>query len=111
VQPEQRVRTLPFALALAKDATIPIQTLEIEQTLAHMTLAALMHPHHTVDACDRTPGPPRVSQEFIHPPLGTLPLRTQALTAHLLKHDQWTETHTGVTLRLLPLVVDVPQAR
>jgi hypothetical protein len=111
VQPEQIVRTLPFALALAKDATIPVQTLEIEQTLAHMTLTALMHPHHTVDAFYRTPGPNRVSQEFIHTPIGTLPLRTQALTQHLLDHDQLTETNTGVTLRLLHLVVDVPQAR
>ena len=49
-------------LALAKDATIPIQALEIEETLAHMTVAALMHPHHTVDAFDRTTGPHRVSQ-------------------------------------------------
>jgi hypothetical protein len=40
MQPEQSVRTLPFALALAKDAAIPIQALEIEETLAHMTMAS-----------------------------------------------------------------------
>jgi hypothetical protein len=44
VQPEQIVRTLPFALALAEDSTMPVQALEIEQTLAHMTMAVLMHP-------------------------------------------------------------------
>jgi len=47
VQPEQIVRTLPFALTLAKDMTIPVQALEIEEALAHMTMATLMHPHHT----------------------------------------------------------------
>ena len=108
MQPEQSVRTLPFALALAKVMTIPVQTLEIEEPLAHMTMATLMHPHHTVDAFDRTTGPHRVSQDLVHTPLGTLPLRTQSLTEHLLDHDQWTETHTSVTLRLLHLVVDVP---
>jgi hypothetical protein len=111
VQPEQIVRTLPFALALAKDTTIPVQALEIEEPLAHMTMAPLMHPHHTVDAFDRTTGPHRVSQELVHTPLGTLPLRTQALTQYLLDHDQLMETNAGVTLRLLHLVVDVPQAR
>ena len=111
MQPEQIVRTLPFALTLAKDMTIPVQALEIEQPLAHVTMAALMHPHHTVDAFYRTPGPHRVSQELVHTPIGTLPLRTQALTQYLLDHDQWMETNAGVTLRLLHLVVDVPQAR
>ena len=82
------LRSLPFALALAKDATIPIQALEIEETLAHMTVAALMHPHHTVDAFDRTTGPHRVSQEFVHTPIGTLPLRTPSLTQHVFDHDQ-----------------------
>jgi hypothetical protein len=69
---------------------MPIQALEIEQTLAHMTMAALMHPHHTVDAFHRTTGPHCVSQEFIYPPLGTLPLRTQSLTQPLLDHAQLT---------------------
>jgi hypothetical protein len=90
VQPEQLVRTLPCALALAKDATIPVQALEIKETLAHMTMAALRHPHHTVDAFHRTPGPHCVSQEFIHTPRGTLPLRTQSLTQHLFDHDPLT---------------------
>src|SRR6266545_2361074 len=76
-----------------------------------MTVAALRHPHPTVDAFSRTPGPHRVSQERIHTPLGTLPLRTPSLTQHLLDRAQLTSTHTGVTLRLLPLVIDVPQAR
>jgi hypothetical protein len=76
-----------------------------------MTRAALMHPHHTVDACDRATGPHRVSQECIHTPLGTLPLRTPALTQHLRKHDQLTATNPGVTLRLWHLVVAGPQAR
>jgi len=76
-----------------------------------MTMAALMHPHHPVDAFDRTPGPHRVSQECIHTPIGPLPLRTQALTQHLFDHDQLTETQAGVTLRLAYLVVHVPQAR
>ena len=111
MQPEQIVRTLPFALALAKDAAMPVQALEIEETLAHMTMATLMHPHHTVDAFDRTTGPHRVSQDLVHTPIGTLPLRTQALTQHLLDHDQLMETNAGVTLCLLHLVVDVPQAR
>jgi len=57
VQSEQIVRTLPFALALTKDTAIPVQTLEIEEALAHMTMATLMHPHHTVDAFDCTTGP------------------------------------------------------
>jgi hypothetical protein len=69
VQPEQIVGTFPFALALAKDATIPVQALQIEETLAHMPMAALMHPHHTVDAFDRTTGPHRVSQDLVHTPL------------------------------------------
>ena len=69
MQPEQIVGTFPFALALAKDATIPVQALQIEETLAHMTMAALMHPHHTVDAFDRTTGPHRVSQDLVHTPL------------------------------------------
>src|SRR5215510_10674543 len=110
MQPEQIVRTLPFALTLAKDATIPVQALEIEESLAHMTLAALMHPHPTVDAFYCTTGPHRVSQEFIHTSIGTLPLRTQALTQHWLAHDQLTSTHAGVPVHLLHLVVDVPQA-
>jgi hypothetical protein len=55
-----------------------------------MTMAALMHPHHTVDAFHRTTGPHRVSQELIHTPIGTLPLRTQSLTQHLFDHDQLT---------------------
>jgi hypothetical protein len=76
-----------------------------------MTMAALMPPHHTVDACHRTPGPHGGSQELIHPPRGTLPLRTQALTQHLLDHDQRTATKTGRTLRLSHLGVDVPQTR
>jgi hypothetical protein len=62
-----------------------------------MTMAALMHLHHTVDAFDHTTGPHRVSQECIHPPLGTLPLWTPSLTQHMLDHDQLTETNTGVT--------------
>ena len=90
MQPEQIVGTLPFALALAKDTTIPVQALEIEEPLTHMTMTALMHPHHTVDAFHRTTGPHRVSQEFIHTPIGTLPLRTQSLTQYLLDHDQLT---------------------
>ena len=65
MQAEQSVRTLPFALALAKDATIPVHALEIEETLAHMTMAALMHPHHTVDAFHRTTGPHCVSQDGV----------------------------------------------
>ena len=110
MQPEQIVRTLPFALPLAQDTTIPVQALEIEEPLAHRTMAALRHAHHTVDACHRTTGPHGVSQECIHPPLGTLPLRTQALTQHLCAHDQWPQTHAGVPLRLSYLVVHVPQA-
>jgi hypothetical protein len=55
-----------------------------------MTMATLMHPYHPVDAFDRTTGPHRVSQACIHTPLGTLPLRTQALTQHLLDHNQLT---------------------
>ena len=90
MQPEQIVRTLPFALTLAKDTTIPVQALEIEETLAHMTMAALMHPHHTINAFYRTTGPHRVPQDLVHAPLDTLPLRTQALTQHLLDHDQLT---------------------
>jgi hypothetical protein len=86
VQPEQIVRTLPLALALAKDATMPVQALEIKEPLAHMTMAPLRHPHHTVDACDRTPGPHCVSQELIHMPIGMWPLRTQSLTQSLLDH-------------------------
>ena len=111
MQLEQIVRTLPFALALATDAAIPVQALEIEETLAHMTMATLMHPHHTIDAFHCTTGPHYVSQELIHTPLGTLPLWTQVLTQHLFDHAQWTETHAGVTLRLSYLVVHVPQAR
>jgi hypothetical protein len=90
---------------------MPVQALEIKETLAHVTMAALMHPHHTVDAFYCTTGPNRVSQEFVHTPIGPLPLRTKARTQHLLDHDQWTETHAGVTLRPWPLVIDVPQAR
>ena len=90
MQPEQSVRTLPFALALAKDPAIPVQALEIEEPLADMAMAPLMHPHHTVDAFYCTTGPHGVSQEFIHTLIGTLPLRTQSLTEHLLDHDQWT---------------------
>jgi hypothetical protein len=99
-----------LALALAEDATMPVQALEIEQTLAHMPMAALRHPHHTVDTFHRTPGPHRVAQEFIHTPIGTLPLRTQSLTEHWLDHDQLTSTNAGVPLCLLQLVIDVPQA-
>ena len=66
MQPEQIVGTFPFALALVQDAAIPVQALQIESTLAHMTMAALMHSHHTVDAFHRTTGPHRVSQELIH---------------------------------------------
>jgi hypothetical protein len=67
-----------------------------------------MPPHHTVDAFYRTTGPPCVAQELIHTPIGTLPLRTHALTQPLLDHNQVTETNAGLTLRLLHLVVDVP---
>ncbi len=76
-----------------------------------MTMATLMHPHHTVDAFSRTTGPHCVSQERIHTPIGTLPLRTPSLTEHLLDHDQLTETNAGVPLCLLHLVVDIPQVR
>ena len=109
--PEQIVGTLPFALARAKDATMPVQALESEEPLAPMTLAPLMPPPHTVDAFDRTTGPHRVSPELVHPPLGTLPLRPQALTPPWLEHDPWTETPAGVPWRLLPLVVNRPPAR
>jgi hypothetical protein len=47
VQPAQIVGTLPFALALVKDAAMPVQALQIEALLAHLTMAALLHPHHT----------------------------------------------------------------
>src|SRR5262245_19763668 len=33
---------------------MPVQALQSEETLAHMTLAALRHPHHPVDAFERT---------------------------------------------------------
>jgi hypothetical protein len=90
VQAEQSVRTLPFALAFTKDAAIPVQALEIEELLAHMTMAALMPPHYTVDPFYCTTGPHRVSQELIPTFIGTRPLRTQALTPHLFDHDQLT---------------------
>ena len=62
-----------------------------------MTVAALMHPYHTVNAFDRTTGPHRVSQERIHMPIGTVPLWTQSLTQHLFDHDQLTSMHADVT--------------
>jgi hypothetical protein len=111
VHPEQIVRTRPCALALAKDATMPVQALESQEPLAHMTLAALRHPPHPVDPCHRTPGPPCVSQECIHPPRGTLPLRTPSLPPPVLAHDQWPYTPAGVPVRLSSLVVHRPQAR
>jgi hypothetical protein len=55
-----------------------------------MTMAALMPPHHPVDAFHRTTGPHCVAQALIHPPIGTLPLRTPSLTQPLLDHDQLT---------------------
>jgi hypothetical protein len=69
---------------------MPVQALEIEEPLAHMTMAALMHPHHTVDAFHRTIRPYRVWQELIHTPIGTLPLQTPSLTQHLLDRHQLT---------------------
>jgi hypothetical protein len=76
-----------------------------------MTMATLMHPHHTVDAFDRPTGPHRVSPDLVHTSRATVPLRTQALTQHLLDPDQVTSTQAGITLGLVPLVVNVPQAR
>jgi hypothetical protein len=111
MQPEQSVRTLPFALALAQAPAIPVQALEIKEPLAPMTMAPLRHPPHTVDAFYRTTGPPCVSQERIHRPIGLLPLRTQSLTQPVLAHHQLTSTNAGLTLRLLQLVVDLPQVR
>ena len=55
-----------LALALAKHSTIPIQPLEIQHPLTHMTMPTLMHPHHTVDPFDRTAGPNRLPQQLIH---------------------------------------------
>jgi hypothetical protein len=74
-----------------------------------MTMAALRHPSHTVDAFSRTTGPHRVAQACLHTPRGTLPLGPQSLTQHWLADDQLTSTPAGVTLSLWHLVVDVPQ--
>jgi hypothetical protein len=111
VHPEQSVGTLPLALALAKDATLPLQALPSEETWAPMPMAALRPPPHPVDAFARPPGPNRVSPALVHTPLGTLPLRPPALTSPWLAPAPWTETNAGVPVSLLPLVVDVPPAR
>jgi hypothetical protein len=111
VQPEQSVRTLPFARTLATDAAMPVLALELEEPLADMTMAALRHAPHTVDACHRTPGPHGVSPECIHTPRGTLPRRTPARTPPLFAHGPLPSTPAGVALRLAYLVVHGPQAR
>jgi hypothetical protein len=76
-----------------------------------MTMAALRHPPHPVDACHRTTGPHCMWQEISHTPRGTLPRRTQPRTQSLCDHDPLTYTHAVVTWRLSPLVVHVPQTR
>lgn len=76
--------------------------------MAPMTTASLMPPHHTGDACHCTTGPDRLSQKRLYLPIHPLPLWTQALTQHLLKHDELPKP--GLTLRRSHLVLDLPQA-
>jgi hypothetical protein len=64
-----------FALPLLEDPTVPLQSLEIEQALALMTMASLRHPYHTVDTLSRTTGLYCLPEELIHTPIGALPLR------------------------------------
>jgi len=79
------IRAPPFAFALAKDPTIPIQAFEVEHLLAHMTMPSLVHPHHTVDSLDRTTGPHRLPQELIHLYIALTPIGAKPTTKDLLQ--------------------------
>jgi hypothetical protein len=65
--PEPVVRTLPFALTLAPDTTMPVQALEIEEPLAAPDAGGPAASAPPVDACPRPPGPHGVAQAFLPP--------------------------------------------
>src|SRR5262245_8132073 len=79
---------------------MPGTALEIEETLAPMTRAALRPPYplwtHATALLARTAW-------RSHPLRGPLPLQPPSLTPSWRAHGQLTETYAGVPVRLAPL--------
>src|SRR6476659_11137742 len=88
---------------------MPIQALEIQHLLTHVTLPPLRHPHHTIDAFDCTTGSHRLTQQFIHLDITRFPIGAKSTTKHAGHRHQLTPMNTVVTLGLLLAPEHVPQ--
>jgi len=102
---------MPCALAVSEKSTIPVKSLEIEHPLAHLTVAALRHSHHTVDPFHRTAGPYRLPQKRIYLLIGSRPLSTQPVTKHLLYQRQGLSPHPLIPCGPPHSLAQVPERR
>src|SRR5512135_2075539 len=71
-------------LPRAKRPTIPVQTLQVQQTLRHRPVSRLVHPQHAVHTLHGTAGPHRLTEHIGYPPVRLRPVRIQPLAHHLL---------------------------
>ena len=95
---------------MAKGATIPIQSLQVQHALAHMAMLRLVHPHHTIDTLDCTTGSYDSVQSLRHMRLGRLPFWPQRLTHGLLQCRELREADALCTMCVRHRLTQGPQA-
>jgi hypothetical protein len=95
---------------MAKGATMPIESFQVQHALADMTMPRLVHPHHTIDTLNGTTGPHHLTQYLVHTRIGRLPLRPQTLTHDLIEDRQLGEAGAVVVGRVLHGLLEEPQA-
>src|SRR5205823_9138084 len=95
---------------MAKGATIPIQSLQVQHALTDMSMPLLVHPHHTIETLDCTTGSYNPPQPLMHLCVGRLPLWPQTLTHGLLQCREWRETDAFFTVGVHHRLPQRPQA-
>src|SRR5438105_125442 len=95
---------------MAQGATMPIQSLQVQQALTDMSMPLLVHPHHTLETRDGTPGSYNPPQPRMHLCVGRRPLWPQTLTHGLLQGRALRETDAFFTVGVPQRLPQRPQA-
>jgi len=77
LQPQQAIRCLSLAMAGPEPSQVPVQPLQIQEPLRHLSVPSLLHPRHTVDALHQAAGPPHSAEHRPQSPGRLRPIRTR----------------------------------
>ena len=76
-QTHQAVGRLALASAGSEPPQVPVQSLQVQQSLRHLAVPCLQHPRHAVDAFHQATRPPGPAEHRLDPPRLVAPIRTR----------------------------------